>query len=151
MGTERAMRERAPETSDASTPRNVRARTGSNELQADGGANGTTAASGSVATNENSEEVTIDRPRMETLSQQREKRKLADGPARGYDETRRRKARRARTGTGYVERGNRARASGLKRGLEIGAATVERVVRGRYEWHDGGMRPMTGARKAMWQ
>ena len=40
-----------------------------------------------------------------------------------------------------MEKGNRARTGGLKRGLEVGAVTVERVVHGRYEWRDGGMRP----------
>ena len=147
----RVVRERAPGTSGESTPRNVRARTRSNEPSADGGDTSTAAASSSAATNENLAEVTIDRTRMETLSQQRGKRKSTEGPTRGYDETRRRKARRVRNSTGYVEKGNRARTGGLKRGLEVGAVTVERVVHGRYEWRDGGMRPMTGARKAMWQ
>ena len=68
-----------------------------------------------------------------------------------YDETRRRKVRRVRGSTAYVEKGNRTRTGGLKRGLEVGTATVERVVRGRYEWRDGGMRPMTGARRAIWK
>ena len=33
----------------------------------------------------------------------------------------------------------------------VGAATMERIVGGRYEWRDGGLRPLTGARKRHWE
>ena len=83
------------------------------------------------------------------LSQQREKRARQE-PARGYDEIKRRKTRRTPPTGGYVERGNQARAGRLKRAMQIGATTVERVVRGRYEWRDSGLQPMNGERKTIW-
>lgn len=33
----------------------------------------------------------------------------------------------------------------------VGAAAVERTVGGRYEWRDGGLRPLAGARKRHWE
>ena len=33
----------------------------------------------------------------------------------------------------------------------VGAAAVERTVGGQYEWRDGGLRPLTGARKRHWE
>ena len=33
----------------------------------------------------------------------------------------------------------------------VGAAAVERMAGGRYEWRDGGLRPLTGARKRHWE
>ena len=84
------------------------------------------------------------------LSQQREKRARQQEPARGYDEVKRRKTRRKPPTGGYVERGNHARAGRLKRAMQIGAMTVERVVRGKYEWRDSGLQPMSGERKAIW-
>ena len=83
------------------------------------------------------------------LSQQREKRARQE-PARGYDEVKRRKTRRTPPTGGYVERGNQARAGRLKRAMQIGATTVERIVRGRYEWRDSGLQPMNGERKTIW-
>ena len=82
-------------------------------------------------------------------SQRREKRARQE-PARGYDEVKRRRTRRKPPTGGYVERGNQARAGRLKRAMQIGAMTVERVVRGRYEWRDSGLQPMNGERKAIW-
>ena len=32
----------------------------------------------------------------------------------------------------------------------VGAAAVERIVGGRYEWRDAGLRPLSGARKRHW-
>ena len=72
------------------------------------------------------------------ISKSREKR-AADGPPRGYDEVKRRKARRTYQ-VGYVEKGSRARNGGLKRAMEVGATTIERIVKRRYEWRDGGLR-----------
>ena len=83
------------------------------------------------------------------MSQRRGKR-AAHEPARGYDETKRRRTRRKPPVSGYVEKGNQARAGGLKRAMQIGSTTVERVVRGRYEWRDGGLQPMTGDRRTIW-
>ena len=57
-----------------------------------------------------------------------------------YDETKRRGPRRAVTSSAYMERGSGTRRSGAKRhAIVVGAATVKRVVRGRYEWRDGGL------------
>ena len=47
--------------------------------------------------------------------------------------------------------GSRVVAGGAIAARVMGAAAVERVVGGRYEWRDGGMRPMTGARKRHWE
>ena len=33
----------------------------------------------------------------------------------------------------------------------VGAAAVERTVGGRYEWRDGGLQPLAGARKRHWE
>ena len=33
----------------------------------------------------------------------------------------------------------------------VGPTAVERMVGGRYEWRDGGLRPMRGARKRHWE
>ena len=57
-----------------------------------------------------------------------------------YDETKRRGPRRAAASSAYMERGSGSRRSGAKRhAIVIGAVTVARVVRGRYEWRDGGL------------
>ena len=60
-----------------------------------------------------------------------------------YDETKRRAKRRrgaaAGEPRGYMDRGSRA---GVKRGhggIVVGAAVMERTVRGRYEWRDAGL------------
>ena len=60
-----------------------------------------------------------------------------------YDETKRRAKRRGGAAAGeprgYMDRGNRA---GVKRGhsgIVVGAAVMERTVRGRYEWRDAGL------------
>ena len=60
-----------------------------------------------------------------------------------YDETKRRATRRRGAATdgprGYMDRGGRA---GIKRGhsgIVVGAAVMERTVRGRYEWRDAGL------------
>ena len=39
----------------------------------------------------------------------------------------------------------------LKRAVEVGARTIERVVAGRYEWRDAGMGEMEGARRRLWE
>jgi hypothetical protein len=57
-----------------------------------------------------------------------------------YDETRRRGPRRTTTHGAYMERGSGAGRRGTKRhAIVVGAATIERVVKGRYEWRDGGL------------
>ena len=56
-----------------------------------------------------------------------------------YDETTRRR-RRAGPPPGYMDRSG-GRTGGAKRdAVVVGAATMERIVRARYEWRDGGMR-----------
>ena len=68
---------------------------------------------------------------------------------RRYDETQRRKKRVKRAG--YMDRGGR-NWTGSKRAANVmGGHAMERVVSGRYEWHDVAMGPMTGRRKRYWQ
>ena len=58
-----------------------------------------------------------------------------------YDETKRREVRPRRTG--YMDRGGQGYSVRTKRShaaMVIGTAVIERVVRGRYEWRDGGLR-----------
>jgi hypothetical protein len=68
---------------------------------------------------------------------------------RKYDATQRRRPRKARR-KGYMDRGG---WRGVKRSAatEVGPATIERVVQGRYEWRDGAMRPLEGARRRYWE
>ena len=68
-----------------------------------------------------------------------------------YDETKRRAPRR--TGPrGYLERsGSRTAAGSAIAARVLGAAAVERIVGGRYEWRDAGMRPVSGTRKRHWE
>ena len=43
------------------------------------------------------------------------------------------------------------RVSGAKRNaIEMGAAAIDRLVRGKYEWRDGGLQPAVGARRRFW-
>ena len=71
-------------------------------------------------------------------------------PAAGYDETKRRK-RRAAAGVGYADRSRHKQPRGtLKRGIEVGARVIDRIVAGRYEWRDAELRPMKGARRSLW-
>ncbi|MDC0526127.1 hypothetical protein OAO87_03915 [bacterium] len=68
-----------------------------------------------------------------------------------YDEVTRRKPRRAGP-RGYMERsGSRVVVGSGIASRVVGATTVERMVEGRYEWRDGGLRPMRGARKRHWE
>ena len=69
----------------------------------------------------------------------------------GYDETRRR-AKRARVNGAarYVERRKRMRQGELKRGIVVGPMTVERTVRGRYEWRDAAYATMVGEGRTIW-
>ena len=69
----------------------------------------------------------------------------------GYDETRRR-AKRARAGGAarYVERRKRMWQGELKRGIVVGPMTVERTVRGRYEWRDAAYAAMVGEGRTIW-
>ena len=68
----------------------------------------------------------------------------------GYDEVKRR-GKRQRTEARYVERRKGERGRNLKRGIVVGPVTVERIVRGRYEWRDAAYRPMGGERGIIWQ
>ena len=72
-------------------------------------------------------------------------------PAGGYDETARRVRRRPRT-VRYVERREYARAK--RSAIVVGAAAMERVVQGRYEWRDARERPIgryESKRKRYWE
>ena len=46
--------------------------------------------------------------------------------------------------------GSRVMPGGAIATRVVGAAAVERIVGGRYEWRDAGLRPMSGARKRHW-
>ena len=69
-----------------------------------------------------------------------------------YDETRRRQRRkRQREGERYVDRSRHTQRKGsLKRSIEVGPHTLDRIVAGRYEWRDAGLRGVRGARRDMW-
>ena len=68
-----------------------------------------------------------------------------------YDETARRR-KRARQHGGYTDRSKHKQPRvGLKRAIEVGARTIERVVAGRYEWRDAGLGEMEGARRRLWE
>ena len=70
-----------------------------------------------------------------------------------YDETQRRVRRRLGDRVRHVARSRHAAAERgtLKRTVEVGPLTVERVVRGRYEWWDAGLRQrLDGARRKAW-
>ena len=68
-----------------------------------------------------------------------------------YDEVKRRKPRRVGPRAHMERSGSRVVAgSGIAARL-VGAATMERIVGGRYEWRDGGLRPLAGARKRCWE
>ena len=78
-----------------------------------------------------------------------------------YDETARRKRRREAgpdqgEAARYVARSRRAdavtggRLAGLKRGIQVGPRTLERIVAARYEWRDAGNRAPTAARRRLW-
>ena len=69
----------------------------------------------------------------------RRKRKRSAAPAEGYHAT-----------TRYVARCTRVQKTALKRGIEVGPRTIERVVRARYEWRDAGLRPVTAAKRRLW-
>ena len=52
-----------------------------------------------------------------------------------YDSAHRRKQRKTRVG--YMEKTRGAkRKVALRDSIEVGSATIERIVRGRYEWRD---------------
>ena len=68
-----------------------------------------------------------------------------------YDETARRR-KRARPHGGYTDRSRHKQPRvALKRAIEVGARTIERVVAGRYEWRDAGLGEMEGARRRLWE
>ena len=73
---------------------------------------------------------------------------------RGYDEATRRAKRKKRTeGTAqarYVERRKRMWGGDIKRGIEVGPLTVERVVGARYEWRDAAYAARSGASAVIW-
>ena len=53
--------------------------------------------------------------------------------------------------SGYMERsGSRVMPGGAIAARVVGAAAVERIVGGRYEWRDAGMKPLSGSRKRHW-
>lgn len=56
-----------------------------------------------------------------------------------YDQTRRRKARRRIGPAPYMESA-RDRGGRKRKAIEVGPATVERTVNGKYEWRDAGLR-----------
>ena len=56
------------------------------------------------------------------------------GKRRNYDQTKRR--RKVTKRKGYMESA-RDRGGAKRKAIEIGPATVDRIVRGRYEWRDG--------------
>ena len=67
-----------------------------------------------------------------------------------YDEVKRRKPRVGPRA--HMERsGSRVVAGSSIAARLVGAATMERIVGGRYEWRDGGLRPLAGARKRCWE
>ena len=75
--------------------------------------------------------------------------KRQKGPV-AYDETRRRK-KRGRTDTVYTDRSRHKQPRGsLKRGIEVGARMIDRIVAGRYEWRDAELRPMAKVRRRLW-
>jgi hypothetical protein len=50
-----------------------------------------------------------------------------------------------------VERKKREWGGHLKNDIIVGPMTVERIVRGRYEWRDAEYRPMLSEGRAIWQ
>ena len=76
------------------------------------------------------------------------------GGGRGYDEATRRAKRKKRTEetaqARYVERRKRMWGGGIKRGIEVGPLTVERVVGARYEWRDEAYAARSGASAVIW-
>ena len=110
-----------------------------------------------------------DRRRMRERAEGETETASGDGrPARAvaqrsgtYDETVRRRKRRREHGqeqadAHYVARSRRAEAviggrlAGLKRGIQVGPQTLERIVAARYEWRDAGNREPTAARRRLW-
>ena len=69
----------------------------------------------------------------------------------GYDETKRRATRQRAGGEAhYVERRKRMWGGDLKSGIVVGPMTVERTVRGRYEWRDAAYGAMVGEKRTIW-
>ena len=68
-----------------------------------------------------------------------------------YDEVNRRKRRRTQA-SAYMDRGGRRTASGaVKRGaIAIGAAAMEWITRGQYEWRDQRFAQVRGKRRKFW-
>ena len=68
-----------------------------------------------------------------------------------YDEVNRRKRRRTQAST-YMDRGGRRTASGaVKRGaIAIGAAAMEWITQGQYEWRDQRFAQVRGKRRKFW-
>ena len=69
----------------------------------------------------------------------------------GYDETKRRRTRgHGRDVAHYVERRKRTWGGELKSGIVVGPMTVERTVRGRFEWRDAAYAAMVGEGRVIW-
>ena len=68
-----------------------------------------------------------------------------------YDDVKRRKPRRVGPRAHMERSGSRVVAGSSIAARLVGAATMERIVGGRYEWRDGGLRPLAGARKRCWE
>ena len=67
-----------------------------------------------------------------------------------YDETRRRQRKRPRDEGRHVDRSQHKQQRGsLKRGIEVGPCTMDRIVAGRYDWRDAGLRRVR-ARDDVW-
>ena len=68
-----------------------------------------------------------------------------------YDEVSRRKRRRTQV-SAYMDRGGRRTASGaVKRGaIAIGAAAMEWITQGQYEWRDQRFTQVRGKRRKFW-
>ena len=86
------------------------------------------------------------------VSTPRRPKRAVSPPARGYSDTAKRTRTRKTANVYNTWRGACTRASvGIKRGIEVGAKTIDRIVRGRYEWRDAGARPVTGVKRKLWE
>ena len=65
-----------------------------------------------------------------------------------YDETVRRGPRQTGRPVYLERRANKGACR--RRAIVMATPAIEQVVRGRYEWRDGGLKPTTGARKRFW-
>ena len=79
------------------------------------------------------EEEEVAPPPGTPISKRKNKRKRR--PEGFYHGVRRRKRRQVRHGYMETTRGMK-RKFALREGIEVGSATIERIVQGRYEWRD---------------